>query len=95
MFLNTFHREHILLKSKIKNILRKIKFKNLTAGFIFFLISNKSSVTSSYIFLKDISCYILTFVVVKYVCIMHGLLVTFDGPEVKTGQYNPMIAKMA
>ena len=32
MFLNTFHREHILLKLKIKKLLRKIKSKNLTAG---------------------------------------------------------------
>ena len=32
MFLNTFHREHILLKLKIKYLLRKIKSKNLTAG---------------------------------------------------------------
>ena len=32
MFLNNFHREHILLKLKIKKLLRKIKSKNLTAG---------------------------------------------------------------
>ena len=32
MFLNTFHREHILLKLKIKKLLRKIKSKNITAG---------------------------------------------------------------
>ena len=32
MFLNTFHREHILLKLKTKNLLRKIRSKNLTAG---------------------------------------------------------------
>ena len=32
MFLNNFHREHILLKLKIKNLLRKIRPKNLTAG---------------------------------------------------------------
>ena len=32
MFLNTFHREHILLKLKINKLLRKIKSKNLTAG---------------------------------------------------------------
>ena len=31
MFLNTFHREHISLKLKIKKLLRKIKSKNLTA----------------------------------------------------------------
>ena len=36
MFLNTFHREHILLVSKIKKLLRKIKSKNLTAGVFFF-----------------------------------------------------------
>ena len=36
MFLNTFHREHILLKLKIKKLLRKIKSKNLTADFFFF-----------------------------------------------------------
>ena len=36
MFLNTFHREHILLKLKIKKLLRKIKSKNLTAGVFFF-----------------------------------------------------------
>ena len=37
MFLNTFHREHILLKLKTKKLLRKIKSKNLTAGvFVFF-----------------------------------------------------------
>ena len=32
MFLNTFHREHILLILKIKKLLRKIRSKNLTAG---------------------------------------------------------------
>ena len=32
MFLSTFHREHILLKLKIKKLLRKIKSKTLTAG---------------------------------------------------------------
>ena len=32
MFLNTFHREHILLKLEIKKLLRKIKSKNLPAG---------------------------------------------------------------
>ena len=36
MFLNTFHREHILLILKIKKLLRKIKSKNLTAGVFFF-----------------------------------------------------------
>ena len=36
MFLNTFHREHILLKLKTKKLLRKIKSKNLTAGVFFF-----------------------------------------------------------
>ena len=36
MFLNTFHREHILLKVKIKKLLRKIRSKNLTAGVVFF-----------------------------------------------------------
>ena len=30
--LNNFHREHILLKLKIKKILRKISSRNLTAG---------------------------------------------------------------
>ena len=35
MFLNTFHREHILLKLKIKKLLRKINSKNLTAGVFF------------------------------------------------------------
>ena len=35
MFLNTFYREHILLKLKIKKLLRKIKSKNLTAGVFF------------------------------------------------------------
>ena len=30
--LNTFHREHILPKLKIKKLLRKISSKNLTAG---------------------------------------------------------------
>ena len=30
MFLNTCHREHILLKLKIKELLRKISSKNLT-----------------------------------------------------------------
>ena len=45
MFLNTFHREHILLKLKIKKLLRKSKSKNLTAGgffllfFLFFLVA--------------------------------------------------------
>ena len=36
MFLNTFHREHILQKLKLKKLLRKIKSKNLTAGVFFF-----------------------------------------------------------
>ena len=31
--LYNFHREHILLKLKIKKLLRKISSKNLTAGF--------------------------------------------------------------
>ena len=31
MFLNTYHREHILLKLKIKKLLRKIVSKNLSA----------------------------------------------------------------
>ena len=45
MFLNTFHREHILLKSKIKKLLRKIKSKNLIAGvflFLFFFLVSSS-----------------------------------------------------
>ena len=33
MFLNTIHREHILLKLKIKKLLQKIKSKNFTAGY--------------------------------------------------------------
>ena len=32
ILLYNFHREHILLKLKIKKLLRKIKSKNLTAG---------------------------------------------------------------
>ena len=36
MLLNTFHREHILLKLKIKKLLRKISSKNLTALFFLF-----------------------------------------------------------
>ena len=32
ILLYSFHREHILLKLKIKKLLRKIKSKNLTAG---------------------------------------------------------------
>ena len=37
MFLNTLHREHILLKLKIKKSLRNIRSKNLSAGvFCFF-----------------------------------------------------------
>ena len=39
MFLNTFHRGHILLKLKIKKLLRKIKSKNLTVGFFFKIIT--------------------------------------------------------
>ena len=35
ILLYNFHREHILLKLKIKKLLRKIKSKNLTAGFFF------------------------------------------------------------
>ena len=35
MFLNTFHREHILLKLKVKKLLRKIRSKNLAAGVFF------------------------------------------------------------
>ena len=35
MFLNTFHREHILLKLTIRKLLRKIRSKNLTAGVFF------------------------------------------------------------
>ena len=42
MFLNTFHREHILLKLKIKKLLRKIKSKNLAAGV--FLVTYKCNV---------------------------------------------------
>ena len=40
MFLNTFRREHILLKLKTKKSLRKIKSKNLTAGFFFFFLNS-------------------------------------------------------
>ena len=40
MFLNTLHREHILLKLKIKILLRKIKSKNLTAGVVVFFSKN-------------------------------------------------------
>ena len=36
ILLYNFHREHILLKLKIKKLLRKIKSKNLTAGVFFF-----------------------------------------------------------
>ena len=38
ILLYNFHREHILLKLKIKKLLRKIKPKNLTAGFFFFFL---------------------------------------------------------
>ena len=34
--MNTFQREHILLKLKIKKLLRKIRSKNLSAGVFFF-----------------------------------------------------------
>ena len=37
MFLNTFDREHILLKLKTKKLLRKIKSKNLAAGVFLFI----------------------------------------------------------
>ena len=40
MFLNTFHREHILLKLKIKKSLRKIRSKNLSAEVFFFSKNN-------------------------------------------------------
>ena len=36
ILLYNFHREHILLKLKIKKLLRKNKSKNLTAGVFFF-----------------------------------------------------------
>ena len=36
ILLYNFHREHILLKLKIKKLLRKIKSKNITAGVFFF-----------------------------------------------------------
>ena len=42
MFLNTFHREHILLILKIKKLLRKIKSKNFTAG-VFYLVRGKKT----------------------------------------------------
>ena len=45
--LNTFHREHILLKLKIKKLLRKISSKNITAGAFLFVLF--------FIFLLD--CY--------------------------------------
>ena len=35
--LYNFHREHLLLKLKIKKLLRKISSKNFTAGVIFLL----------------------------------------------------------
>ena len=41
MFLNTLHREHILLKLTIKKLLRKIKSKNLTAGVFFSLLTDR------------------------------------------------------
>ena len=45
MFLNTFHREHILLELKIKELLRKIKSKNLTAGvFLVSFLSYKAKI---------------------------------------------------
>ena len=38
ILLYNFHRKHILLKLKTKKLLRKIKSKNLTAEFLFFLV---------------------------------------------------------
>ena len=43
MFVNTFHREHILLILKIKKLLRKIKSKNLTAGFFLILVQPRKT----------------------------------------------------
>ena len=39
ILLYNFHREHFLLKLKIKKLLRKIRSKNLSAGVFFFLSS--------------------------------------------------------
>ena len=43
ILLYNFHREHILLKLKIKKLMRKIKSKNLTAGVCFFFNRSQSS----------------------------------------------------
>ena len=53
VFLNTFHREHILLKLKLKEILRKIKSKNI-AGVVFVflvLVRVSSLLTAQYIYI--------------------------------------------
>ena len=41
ILLYNFHREHILLKLKIKKLLRKIRSKNLSAGVVVFLVDFK------------------------------------------------------
>ena len=46
--MNTFHREHILLKLKIKKLLRKIRSKNLPAGVFFFKYSQQISLNQTY-----------------------------------------------
>ena len=62
MFLNTFHREHILLKLKTKKLLRKIKSKNLTAGVYFvFLMDNTLSLELKRFGLESSSISVLFF----------------------------------
>ena len=52
ILLYNFHREHILLKLKIKKLLRKISSKNLTAGVFF---SSMFQVSFSYGMMYGIS----------------------------------------
>ena len=58
MFLNTFHRKHILLKLKIKNILRKISSKNLTAGVFYITLEYITVVLSIFAFWEILHAFL-------------------------------------
>ena len=49
ILLYNFHREHILLKLKIKKLLRKIKSKNFTAGVFFFFFLAQSRTLAKFL----------------------------------------------
>ena len=70
MFLNTFHREHILLKLKIKKLLRKIKSKKL----------NSWSLVSSFFYKGSKQARVPTFV-----CLFRDDATTAKGPGCHEG----------